>query len=116
MGLSVGSSDSDLDDASGTRDTDSPDYLQGMNPDDVATDMRAEAEAEYGDYRQVEDTPNHVWFDKRTGKPFRWDKKAYLKATKEAERAARHADNVASPTSTGSASPLRLADHRRPRE
>jgi hypothetical protein len=50
--------------------------------------MRASAEVEHGDMRQI--GTEWGWFDKRTNKPFPWHKKAYA----EAKRAAKEADDV----------------------
>lgn len=71
---------------------DTPDYEPAMNPSRVTADMRAQAEVDHGEMREVGD--EFVYFDKRTDKPFPWHKKAYAKA-KEAARKAEASETAA---------------------
>jgi hypothetical protein len=52
----------------GLGDADTQDYEPGMAPADVSPDMRASAEVEHGDMRQI--GTEWIWFDKRTNEPF----------------------------------------------
>ncbi|MEU2780551.1 hypothetical protein [Streptomyces sp. NPDC007110] len=68
----------------GLDDVDVPEYKPGMDLADVTPDMQASAEAEHGDMRAV--GTDYIWFDKRTNKPFPWEKKDYEKAKRKAEQ------------------------------
>jgi hypothetical protein len=68
---------------SGGLDTEVPDYEPGMDPNDVTQEMRDQAETDHGEMRAV--GRDLIWFDKRTGDPFPWHKKAYEKAKREAD-------------------------------
>lgn len=61
--------------------------------------MRAEAEGDHGDLREVGD--DHIWFDERTDKPFPWHKKAYKKAEKTARDAEEEAQEHSSESGAG---------------
>ena len=88
------------DSSSGTSsDSDTPEYTPGMDPDDVTPSMRRDAESEHGHQRRVGTTL--IWFDARTGAPFPWHKKAYLKAKKAAHKA----EDIPTPDASGTASP-----------
>jgi hypothetical protein len=64
-------------------DTDVPDYDPDMDPADVTPEMQDQAEIKHGETRTV--GTELIWFDKRTGEPFPWHKKAYKKAKREAD-------------------------------
>lgn len=75
-GGSSGSDGADL-------DADVPDYEPGMDAADVTPEMRDQAELDHGEMRAV--GTKMIWFDKRTGEPFPWYKKAYKRAKREAD-------------------------------
>lgn len=67
----------------GDLDADVPTYEPGMGLADVTPEMRDQAETDHGEMRTV--GTELIWFDKRTGEPFPWHKKAYKKAKREAD-------------------------------
>ncbi len=82
-GGSTSSSGGSSSSGDGDLDVDVPDYEPGMDLADVTEDMRTQAEIDHGEMRTV--GTEMIWFDKRTGKPFPWHKKAYKKAKREAD-------------------------------